>query len=283
MAALKPTEPSIIKKFVELRRGAGYVLNFSDAEFEQFMRDVSDVDIYSKDFEKYGNSKGKRLKVFLEIASDLEIGKALFSLVDQFKTDKMLEGKEISQQEDLLIDSILGIASRLIGDQKSKHISPENEFLHREFGDISVKGLGFDKGLEKVLVQRIEEVKRCLKSQSSLSVIFLSGSTLEGVLLGVANKNIKSFNQAKSAPRNKDNKVKVLSSWTLNELINVATELEFIGLDVQKFSHALRDFRNYIHPNAQWKSGFDPDFTTAEMSWQVLRAALNDLNKESNF
>jgi hypothetical protein len=52
-----------------------------------------------------------------------------------------------------------------------------------------------------------------------------------------------------------------------------------LGLDVKKFSHALRDFRNYIHPYEQMASRFNPDAHTAQICFQVLRAAISALSK----
>ena len=53
-----------------------------------------------------------------------------------------------------------------------------------------------------------------------------------------------------------------------------------LGQDVQKFSHGLRDFRNYIHPYQQMASGFKPDEHTAKVCFQVLKAALADVSGE---
>ncbi|MCY4317652.1 MAG: hypothetical protein OXE76_00405, partial [Alphaproteobacteria bacterium] len=53
-----------------------------------------------------------------------------------------------------------------------------------------------------------------------------------------------------------------------------------LKLDVKKFSHGLRDFRNYIHPYEQMVSGFTPDEHTAKVCFQVLRAALESLAGE---
>jgi len=47
-----------------------------------------------------------------------------------------------------------------------------------------------------------------------------------------------------------------------------------LRLDVKKFSHVMRDFRNYIHPYEQMASKFNPDKHTAEICLQVLRAAI---------
>ena len=49
------------------------------------------------------------------------------------------------------------------------------------------------------------------------------------------------------------------------------------GSDVQKFGHALRDFRNYIHPNEQLRSGFSPDRHTAKLCFHAFIAALSDI------
>ena len=55
--------------------------------------------------------------------------------------------------------------------------------------------------------------------------------------------------------------------------------LDLVGEDVKKFSHALRDFRNYIHPFQQMASQFNPDQHTAKICWQVLQAAITQLSK----
>ena len=110
-------------------------------------------------------------------------------------------------------------------------------------------------------------------------MILLIGSTIEGILFGLAKKYPKPFNESSSAPKNKDNKVKILKDWTLNDLINVSSSLGIIDEDVKKHSHSVREFRNYIHPYEQLKSEFYPDDNTAKISWQVLKACIMQLNK----
>ncbi|MFC2113580.1 hypothetical protein ACFLTA_09960 [Bacteroidota bacterium] len=111
-------------------------------------------------------------------------------------------------------------------------------------------------------------------TNAPLAAIFLSGSTLEGVILGVASQSPKVFNQAESSPKDKTGKVKSLSNWTLSNLIDVACEIGLLKEDVRKFSHSLRDFRNYIHPFQQVSSRFNPDEHTAKICWQVLKTAI---------
>ena len=78
---------------------------------------------------------------------------------------------------------------------------------------------------------------------------------------------------ARTAPQ-KDGKPKIFPEWSLANLIDTAHELGILKEDVRKFSHALRDFRNYIHPLQQVGSGFHPDEHTAKICWHVLKAAI---------
>ncbi len=155
----------------------------------------------------------------------------------------------------------------------------EDEFLKKEFEEVSLENIGLDGTITEVLKLRVGEIEKCLSSDAPLSVIFLAGSTLEGVLLGVALKYPKEFNQAKSSPKDKEGKVKQYPDWTLSNFIDVAFEAGFLAEDVKKYSHTLRDFRNYIHPYQQMSSRFNPDKHTAKISWQVLKAALFQLSK----
>jgi hypothetical protein len=100
---------------------------------------------------------------------------------------------------------------------------------------------------------------------------------LEGVLLGMALNNPKEFNQAVASPKDKEGKVKQFHEWSLSNLIDVASETGFLKEDVKKFSHSLRDFRNYIHPFEQLSSRFNPDEHTAKICLQVLQAAIYQL------
>ena len=128
----------------------------------------------------------------------------------------------------------------------------EAEFLNAEFADISIESLPIDNYVLPYIAARISEITTCLSTKAALSVIFLSGSTLEGVLLGLAQNNPAMYNQAKSAPRdNKTGKIRLFYEWTLSNLIDVSCGVGFLREDVKKFSHSLRDFRNYIHPFQQ--------------------------------
>lgn len=161
----------------------------------------------------------------------------------------------------------------------SSSVISEEEFLKRDFQEIPLESVGLDGGITEIIKLRVDEIEKCLTAEAPLSIIFLAGSTLEGVLLGIALKYPKEFNFSRSSPKYKDGKVKQFQDWTLNNFIDVAHEVGLLAEDVKKYSHTLRDFRNYIHPYEQMSSGFNPDKHTAKISWQVLKAALFQLSR----
>ncbi|WP_239234257.1 hypothetical protein [Candidatus Nitrotoga sp. BS] len=153
----------------------------------------------------------------------------------------------------------------------------ENDFLNREFSNVDVKVLTLDSAISTVLQYRIKEIEKCFNSGSPLAVILLAGSTLEGIFLGLAIQHPKQFNSAKSSPKDNNSKVRPFHEWNLSGFIDVGKELGLIQHDTHKFSHSLRDFRNYIHPFEQMSSGFSPREHTAKICLQVLRAVIHEI------
>ncbi|MGA0556808.1 hypothetical protein ACO2Q8_09170 [Larkinella sp. VNQ87] len=154
----------------------------------------------------------------------------------------------------------------------------EEDFLSQEFKNINLDALSLDSLITDVIKLRFEEIKICLRNNAPLSTIFLIGSTLEGILLGTALLYPQKYNQSKSSPKDKNGGVKPFHLWTLSNLIDVSNEIGLLKQDVKKFSHSLRDFRNYIHPYEQISSQFNPDKHTARICWQVLNAAVYQLS-----
>ena len=132
--------------------------------------------------------------------------------------------------------------------------------------------------LGNILEKRWDEIQKCIDSGAYLSSTILMGSMLEGILLSVFQKYPKEANTSTNAPKDsKTGKVKHFADWSLSEMINVSHDLKWIGLDVKRFSHSLREFRNLIHPYQQMVENSFPDKDTCEISWLVVQAAANDL------
>lgn len=273
MSSLLSHEKIVLEKLFQRDNEAGFVLDFSDATYREFFAEYK-IDINLPKYTINGTSKMKRLRAFWEVESDQIVGKVLAGLLKRAEIVKHLISDD-KQKALQIINKLLGEGSQ--ASHVDDEVLTEAQFLNSDFTKIDLKKLKLDSSFETVIKQRIEEVKITLQSQAALSVIFLCGSTLEGLLWDLASKNISAFNQANSAPTDKKGKVKHLNEWTLENLINVSHELNFIKLDLMKYSLVLKDFRNYIHPRQQVSQQFNPDIRTAKISWQVLQAAIDSL------
>ncbi len=162
-------------------------------------------------------------------------------------------------------------------DEKSSSEIDEKNFLKITF-DIDLNSLGLDASIKDIIENRLDEAELCVNNDAPLASIILIGSILEGILLGVASSYPALFNKANCAPKDSNNgKVRKFPEWTLNNYIDVASEIGILKQDVKKFSHVLRDFRNYIHPYSQMATNFYPDEHTALICLQVLKAAISQI------
>ena len=260
-----------------LGMSTGIVLDFTNRSFAQLFHDNANINIYDEKYSLHGDSKANRMRGFWELESDPVVGKILLTILEVWKYEN---DKKSNSQENIGYVKCFEIVSRLIGKHpKGSNSNSESEFLTQDFGEITIRNLNIDSALAPIINNRLKEARICLKNDLSLSVIFHCGSILEGILLSIAKQHTKEFNQATISPKDKQGKVKPFHGWTLANLIDVAYEMEFLGLDVKKFSHAIRDFRNYIHPYQQMLSNFNPDRHTANICMQVLKAAIADLSE----
>ena len=280
MAELKESEKLILEKLFEMQ--GGYVLEFSNPKFQQFIFNNFKIDIYTPKYSFFGESKANRLRAFWQVENNRVIGELILELLDVWKTEKLLNGKAISENDKILQEETKIIANKLLGINTPVNEPKEtiDDFLNKDFENVSLEKLNIDGSVIDILNSRIIEIKSSIKAKSALSCVILCGSVLECILLGVATSKMKEYNQCEISPKNKETqKVLAFNDWTLSNFIDVSHKLGFLGLDVKKYSHSLRDFRNYIHPDQQMASRFNPDIETAKISWQVLKAAIIDLSK----
>jgi len=269
MSSLTDTEKRYLEKLFGMQ--TGYVLDYSDATFGEFFNRHK-VDIHSAVYQTYGTSKAKKLRAFWDREPDRITGPVISELLDAYEADCELNGRQID--ESLLTKARL-IASRLLGKSPAANTAESaDDFLHREFAIPNIHTLPIESQAVSIIEERLSEARKALGAGAHLSVIFLCGSVLEAVLLGAAQRNPAAFNQASTSPKNADGSVRRFHEWSLSQFIDVACEVGLLKLDVKKFSHGLRDFRNYIHPYEQMVSGFTPDEHTAKVCFQVLKAAL---------
>ena len=275
MSSLTDVENLYFEKLFGM--GSGYGLDFSDITFGEFFR-RHNVDIHGRKYQTFGTSKAKKLRSFWKSESDRLVGAVLSEMLDYYEVSCELNGKDVDRGA---LEKARGIVGRITGRPVVLNTAKkESEFLDREFAIPHIHKLPIEPQVMPIVEARLNEAHAALNAGAYLSVIFLCGSVLEAVLLGAAQQTPASFNQASSTPKRTDNSPKRFPDWSLAQLIDVAYEVGVLKLDVKKFSHGLRDFRNYIHPYQQLVSGFTPDEHTAKVCFQVLKAALASLAGE---
>lgn len=129
---------------------------------------------------------------------------------------------------------------------------------------LSADSLGLDVQTEEVLKQRMKEIDICVREGASLAAVILIGSVLECILLGISEYISISGNRA---------------NLTLGNLIDAATKVGALRQDGKLFGSAVREFRNYIHPEKQLKIGFYPSQETAELCLGALQLAISQLTE----
>ncbi|MEW6338820.1 MAG: hypothetical protein AB1625_15650 [Acidobacteriota bacterium] len=132
-------------------------------------------------------------------------------------------------------------------------------------------------GLDEVINRRWREAQICQHAKAHLSAVVLMGSVLEALLLARALLAPSEAYRASHAPREKSGKNLAITEWNLNALIDVAVEIGWLKADRGKFSHALRESRNVVHPWVEVTSKANFDDSTCKTCWEVLLASVNDL------
>lgn len=267
MSQLKAHEKVVFEKLFDL---GGYVLSFTDRTFSEFFREHG-IDIDNTKYRFNGLSKMKRLRAYWEIEPDAVVGRVLEALLKYAEASEGVADNDRRKASEIIC-RLSGKAAN-----KPEPALSEHDFLAKEYSQVNLSRLNIDTPFHQVIEQRISEIHKSLKADAALAVIFLCGSTLEGLLLDAATKNAQQFNQANSAPKDKSGNSRPFHEWTLDSLINAAHEVGLLSLDIKKHSHSLKDFRNYIHPRQQAVQNFKPDSHTARISWQVLQAAIANL------
>jgi hypothetical protein len=269
MSSLTDIEKRYFEKLLGMQ--SGYVLDYSDATFGEFFN-RHQINVHAAKYQTYGTSKAKKMRAFWEQEPDALVGKVLGEMLEAYEADCSLNNRD---PETSVLEKARGIVARLTGVKTPpKGAQTIDEFLHHEFSIPNIQKLPIEAQAVPIIESRLNEARTAMGAGAYLSTILLCGSVLEAVLLGAAQKEPARFNRATASPKAADGSVKRFHEWSLAQFIDAACEAGLLKPDVKKFSHGLRDFRNYIHPYEQMLSGFSPDEHTAKVCFQVLKAAL---------
>lgn len=131
--------------------------------------------------------------------------------------------------------------------------------------------------LKDSIGRRWREAQKCAHIGCYTSAIIMMGSVLEALLLARATSAPAVAYQSAKSPKDKAGKSPALQDWTLSALIDVAVDVGWLKSDRGKFSHALRESRNVVHPWVEVTTRANFDDATCKTSWEVLKASVDDL------
>ncbi|MEX2515175.1 MAG: hypothetical protein WD335_03530 [Candidatus Paceibacterota bacterium] len=284
MSDLGNTEKQILEELLEM--DTGYVLDFSNNTFQDFVKTSVDIDIYDDKYDLHSGSKANRLRALWNKESDEIVGKLILDLLEQMELEITFGDKdELSDAESKMVNKVKERAEKMAGINADTYKEGDirNNIEEVEITESIIDDLNLPPEVNQVIAQRIKEIRQCVQKDIRLATLFLCGSTLEGILIIIAKRNNTLFTQAKAAPKSSQSgKVIPLEKWKLNSLIDVAYEVGVLEEDVKRHSHAMRHFRNYIHPQEQVSENFSPSEDTSEIMWRVLKAAINQIAKNTN-
>jgi len=120
MSDLTAIEKLKIEKLLDMR--SGYVLDFSNRTFQEFILDNSGLDIYDTKYDYASGSKANCLRAFWKKESNYVVGQLLANLLEYWKTQKLTGYTKINQSEQALYDECQKIAERLKQDTIVEHI-----------------------------------------------------------------------------------------------------------------------------------------------------------------
>ncbi len=263
----------VIERVLEM--GGGYVLDFTDRTFSEFFSEHG-VPIDDPRFSSKGTSKANRLRYFLGVTQPPLTGRVLAALLQHrlaWKPDVALN--DLGAYGRIVVRFGGELPQDTVAAAASTTDTAEAALLRRVFRPEAFAQMSLDDAMTRALVERMEEAQRCIEANAHLAAVILCGSVLEGMCLGFGCRHPERVNRAYAACYNKS--PGKFHEWTLREWIDILGRLGDLSPNIEEFGHALRDFRNYVHPAEQLDHHFSPDQHTSRIGFQVVVAAADDL------
>src|SRR5574341_196802 len=131
---------------------------------------------------------------------------------------------------------------------------------------------------DPVLRQQLEsdwrEVSVTRKGQAWKACLILCGGIIEGMLLDVLRLQEAA---ALAALERLDKGRKPLVQWDLVALVDAAHELHIVGEEAAHLGHALRGFRNLIHPGRQLRENLHVTEGEADIAFNSVRRFMREI------
>jgi hypothetical protein len=125
MADLSSIEKMKIEKLFDM--GTGYVIDFSNRTFYEFILENTGIKIYDSKYDYESGSKANHLRAFWKKESNQVVGQLLLKLLEYWMVKREISYSQITPAEQTLYDECMRIADRLAPDNPTEHLSEIQE------------------------------------------------------------------------------------------------------------------------------------------------------------
>lgn len=152
-------------------------------------------------------------------------------------------------------------------DERNSYLSAKNVSAQRSdfwfIDDADLRDLLDNDWREALRVHDVGAWKSCL---------LLCGSILEGVLIDALSQDKQNANAVYQ--RLKRRSASALEGWNLADLMDVADELKLFPRGTIHLGHAVREFRNLVHPGKQLRDNIKATEEQADVALNLVRMCL---------
>ena len=120
MSDLTITEKHKLERF--LKMGDGYVLDFSNRTFQDFILDCLGIDIYEPKYDYGSGSKANLLRGLWRNQPNYVVAKLLTELLEYWQSQKLMSMSTITEHEQALFEECQRVIERLKLDNPVEHI-----------------------------------------------------------------------------------------------------------------------------------------------------------------
>ncbi len=130
-----------------------------------------------------------------------------------------------------------------------------------------------DQRLRAIVERDYPELLTAFSASCKKSCLILAGGIIETILLDFLQKDPSAARAARCAP-----KKNAPADWSLEEIIDVSVELKPALAPVQTMSHAVRRYRNLVHPAVEVKNSMKVEIEEARVAISVLQIIHRELS-----
>lgn len=144
MANLTSIEKLKLEKFFGM--SGGYILDFTNRSFQEFILDNTQIDVYNEKYSYDSGSKANRMRAFWDKESNFIVGKLITSLLEYWRAQKTMNSADITVAEQELFDECTKIVGRLLKEGPIENI----DILHSKSNkqDFSLLANSIKKSIE---------------------------------------------------------------------------------------------------------------------------------------